>query len=152
MREKPPYLVNPQESTIEFDATELGLIDARFASACLTNGDADSFKWVAGGGEYKYTITRMYKGYAMDEDVVVSCWLFTQTDHANNTDVAYLNLPMHEVLDINGDPLSHKLINDISNAAIDIAFESEELNRGLRAVFYEDYNGNEFLIPRQKDN
>lgn len=56
MREKPPPLLNPTESTIVFTTLEFGILDSYFVKACLTHGDEDSFSWTSGGGEYAYAI------------------------------------------------------------------------------------------------
>lgn len=147
MREKPPYLQNPDQSQIAFNAIDFGIIDSRFASACATHGSGDWFSWIAGGQEYTYTIKRIGRGFAKDDGTAVSAWEFTQTDQLNNTAVAYINAPEHELVDIFGEPLAPKLINDISSAAIDIAWETMELDEGVIYLIAENRNGEEIIIP-----
>lgn len=148
MREKPPYIANPESSTIAFTPFEFGIIDGRFASACLTHGDGDSFGWTSGGGEYKYRISRVSRGFAKDDGSAVSCWEFSQTNEDGLTETAYLNLPQLEILDSLGNQAIPRMINDISNAAIDISWEMDELRKGTKGVFAEDRYGHQLFIPR----
>jgi hypothetical protein len=148
MREKQPYLVNSTESQIAFDPFEFGIIDGRFDIAILNHGDGESFKWIAGGGEFTYRIQKLSENPAISDGTSATCWEFTQTDSDGNEELAYIDVPRHEVLDISGEPASFRLINDVSNAVIDIQWELDELNIGVRAIFAKDKNGNEFLLPR----
>jgi hypothetical protein len=148
MREKPPYLQNPDQSAIAFDATDFGRMDSRFTSACLTHGDGDSFSWLAGGSQYIYTIRRIDRGFAKDDGTACSAWEFTQTDQSYNTDVAYINTPELEIVDILGEPIAPKLVNDICSAAIDITWEVAERDKQVKFVIAEGLDGQEIIIPR----
>jgi len=148
MREKPPYLANPPESQIAFDPLEFGIIDGRFDIAILNHGDSESFKWLAGGGEFTYSIRRLSENPTIDDGTSATCWEFTQTDSSNTIELAYIDVPRYEVLNIAGEQAGFRLINDISNAVIDLQWELDKLNTGLRAIFAKDKSGNEFLMPR----
>ena len=151
MREKPPYLVNPTESQIAFDLFEFGMIDGYFNIAILNHGDSESFQWVAGGGEYTYRIQRLSENPAISDGTSITCWEFTQTDTSINRELAYIDVPLHEIIDITGEQANFRLINDISNAVIDLQWELDKLNIGMRALFAKDRNGNEFLSPRYSE-
>jgi hypothetical protein len=152
MRQKPPYLPNPEFSTIRFNNLEFGLIDGSFSSACLTHGDGQSFSWIAGGGELTYAITRVTRGFAHDDGTAVSCWEFSQTNQQNEVETAYINIPAAEVLDTLGDPAPFRMINQISDAVIDLGWEAHALSRGLSGVIAEDLVGKKIFLPLDPDN
>src|SRR5581483_2910394 len=103
MREKPEFLANADSSLIAFTPTDFGMMNGRFEAVCLSHGDGDSFKWLAGGGEYNYSIRRIDTGVAKDDGSVCSAWEFIQTDQTGHTDVLYINVPELEITDILGE-------------------------------------------------
>lgn len=148
-RPKPDFLANPTESQIGFDATDFGIADGRFEIACANDGDGSSFAWVAGGGEKQYKVTQIDTGYDKDEGCACSVWLLDITNASGDTESAIIDTPNHRLLTTDHTELGFRLVNEVSDALVDLAFELQERHKPVVNLIRPlGRTGRYLLLPR----
>lgn len=133
MRELPERIRNRNVSTIAFDYTELGLIEAMFDTAAVSFGDEDSFSWLAGGGESRYRITRTGRARAFDDGTPISTWLIEVEDNNQNLLHSYVfdGSRKEPFTQHDGSPIPYILANLTMDLAIDLQEEEAELRKSI---------------------
>ena len=155
MREAPDWVVSPEYSTIQFDATEFGITDATLDDAVKNYGDGEGFTWLAGGGEEVFKARRTSRGHAADDGTPCSVWVIETLDTSDNLKESYvIDSPELRIREHTGNSVRFELVNKTMQIILDLIAEQAVLRKSqpFRIGYSGGIEPNYHYDPTQTEN